>query len=539
MGACTQPPPKGNAPGPIVAPSPSATPAASVRLAVTAPASVDPRDLDTHDSLLIASQIFDGLVAYDPATLGVVPAVAESWDVADEARTFTFRIRPGVTFHDGTPVTAASFVAAWNRLADPVVSKPYAFLLESVEGFQKYQEELRVRGLSGLTAPDDRTLQVRLTRSWPEFVAVLAHPALSPVPATAGTATFTTQPVGNGPYQLTAPINPAGTTLLQAFGGYYGVPPAVPGLELHAFESPDAAWPEFLRGGLDVAEMPGALFAEAQSEFGRRGIEPLSRVLTCGFNGANEQLADPALRRSVSLALDRDAIVANVYGGVQLPATGIVPPSVPGHAADVCGDGCAHDPERATALVAEVPKRSRAFALDYAASPTGDQLAAAIASQLGEVGLRVTPRPHDEAGLRTVLEGDQHEMFCLAAIADYPRQQALLEPLLASGAPENHARVSDPDIDALLEQARTRRDAPGRQQLYVEVERAALAAMHVIPVVWFRSKLAVQPHVAGFTLDPLGLYDASTISVGAAPSEAQPGASPVPAVPDVPAVPGV
>jgi ABC-type transport system substrate-binding protein len=463
--------------------------------------------------------------------------VAESWKVADEGRTFTFRIRPGVTFHDGSAVTASSFVAAWNRLADPVVSRPYAFLLEAVEGFQKYQEELTVRGLAGLRAPEDLTLEVRLTRAWPDFLALLAHPALSPVPATAGDAVFPTQPAGNGPYRLVAPINAGAPSTLQAFTGYYGIPPAVPALEIHPVASPDAAWPEFLSGGLEVAEMPAPLFREARATFGERGVEPLGRVLWCGFNEADERFQSRALRTAVSLAIDREAIVADVFGGIPLAATGIVPPSIPGHAEDVCGDGCQRDLERAAAVLAEVPKRDRTFALDYAASGTGDQLAAAVAAQLGEVGLTVTPRPHDEASFRTVLEGDQHEMFCLAGIADYPRQQALLEPILAGGSPDNHAGIADPDLEALLEQARVKQDAAARQQLYVEVERAALTAMHVIPVLWFRSRVAVQPYVEGFSLDPLGLYDASTISLGAAaPSGPTPDAPP-PDAPDLPGVP--
>jgi ABC-type transport system substrate-binding protein len=520
--------------GPVVGPSASATPPAALRIAASIPASLDPRDLDTQDSLLLASQVFDGLVAYDTETLDVVPAVAETWEVADDGRTFTFRIRPGATFHDGSTVTASSFVTAWNRLADPVVSRPYAFLLESVEGFRKYQDELTVRGLSGLTAPDERTLEVRLSRAWTDFVSLLAHPALSPVPATAGDASFATQPIGNGPYQLSAPITTASQNTLQAFTGYYGVPPALASLEVHPVATPDAAWPEFLSGGLDVAEMPAPLFREARATFGERGVTPLARLLWCGFNEADGRFASRALRIAASLALDREAIVADVFGGIPLPATGIVPPSIPGHTDGVCGEGCRRDLERAAAVLADVPKQDRTFALDYASSGTGDQLAGAIAAQLGEIGLSVTPRPHDETSFETVLEADQHEMFCLAGIADAPRQQALLEPILAGGSPDNHAGIADPDLDALLEEARTRRDAAARRELYVEVERAALTAMHVIPVLWFRSRLAVQPYVEGFSLDPLGLYEASTISLGAeAPS------SPAPPMPEPPAVPGV
>ena len=527
-GACTQPP--GGADGPVVGPSPSATPPSSLRVAVVAPADLDPRLLDSHEGLLVAAQLFDGLVSYDPETLAVVPAVAESWEMLDQGTRFRFRIRSGVTFHDGSAVTAESFVNAWNRLVDPVFSAPYAFLLESVKGFAQYQERLSVRGLSGLSAPDAQTLEVVLNRPWADFPSLLAHPALSPVPVTSGDDGFGAEPVGNGPYRMTAPLNPGAPVILQAYDGYYGVPALMPTLELHTVAGPDDAWPDFLSGELEIAEIPAPLVRSAQSQFGSRGVVAEARQLSCGFNEAQARFADPALRTAVSLALDRASIAEGVYGGVPLPATGIVPPTLPGYAADVCAENCAPDAERAEALVAEVPKKDRAFALDYSASTTGDQLAGEIAAQLGSIGLRVTPRPHDQLSFEAVLEGDQHEMFCLGAIADYPRQQALLEPVLASGSPDNHANVADPGIDALLEEARARRDAGARQALYADVEREALAAMHVIPVVWFRTKLAVQPYVRGFRIDPLGMFDAATISVGFVSPQ-----PPAPVVPDVPA----
>ncbi|MDQ4004801.1 MAG: ABC transporter substrate-binding protein [Actinomycetota bacterium] len=519
-------------PGPTV----SATPPSTLRIAVTAPTSLDPRDADTHDSLLVLSQIFDGLVSYDPETLDVVPAVAERWEVLDGGRRFVFRIRPGVTFHDGTPVTAASFVDAWNRLVDPVAARPYAFLLEPVAGFQKYQENLSVTGLSGVKALDERTLEVTLSRAWPDFVALLGHAALSPVPPSAAQPAFRGQPAGNGPYRVSTPLTPGVPLTLEASDGYYGVPAALPILEVNGVDVAENAWPAFVAGDLEVAEIPSPLFREAQGQFGERGVEPLARVLSCGFNESNERFADPALRTAVSLAVDREEIVEVVYGGVPLPATGIVPPILPGHAPDACGTNCAHDPDRAAELIRRIPKKERGFALDYASSPTGDRLAAEIASQLGEVGLPVTPRPHDEAGFGSVLKSGQHEMFCLAWTADYPRQQALLEPLLASGSPDNHGRVEDRRIDELLEEARTRGNPAVARGLYTQVERRALASMHAIPVVWFRSKLAVQTYVQGFDLSPLGLYEAASMSLGpGAPPEEAP--EPVPEQP--PGVPGL
>jgi oligopeptide transport system substrate-binding protein len=488
-------------------------PEPTLRLAVGSVTSLDPRDLDTPDSLVLASQVFDGLVEYDPETAELIPAVAASWEVLDGGRRLTFRLRERVTFHDGTPVTADSFVTAWNRLADPLATKPFAFLLEAVEGFQKFQEELTVTRLAGVSAPSPRTLDVRLNRPWPDFVSVLGHPALSPVPAPSPTKAFATQPVGNGPYRVVGALNPGSPIRLEAYPDYYGPRPGVGSLEYRTFDAPEDAWPEFLRGELELAEIPAGVVPEATSMFGSKGIVPVARVLYCAFNEKDERFRDPDLRRAVSLGIDRRAIAESVYARLPLPATAIVPPTIPGHEEDACGDHCEHDPERARALVRTVPRKSRSFALDYAGSAAGDRLATAVVAQLDEVGLRVKPRPHLAPEYEDLLEKGEHEMFCLVWVADYPRQQGFLEPLLASDAVDNRAAIDDGELDATLEEARLGLNNNAREQLYAEAERRALEAMHVIPLIWFRSRVAVQPQVEGLAVDPLGRYEAASLSI--------------------------
>ncbi len=513
VAACTTPPEPRADDTPVPGPTPTATPLPSLRLAIGTPASLDPGDLDTPDGLLLASQIFDGLVEYEPTTSELLPAAAESWEILDGGSRLVFRLRPGMTFHDGTPVTADSFVTAWNRLADPVTSKPFAFLLEDVEGFRRYQENLAVTRLSGLSAPQPRTLDVRLSRPWPDFVALTAHPALSPVPAPAPPEAFATQPVGNGPYRLVGALTPGSPVRLEGFAGYYGTPVAVPAVEYRAFDAPEEAWPEFLAGELDVAEIPAEVVPDATSRFGSRGIVPVARLLYCAFNQSDERFRDADLRTAASLALDRESIVDTVFARLPLAASSVVPPAIPGHAARACGDRCDHDPDRAAALIRDLPRKSRTFFLDYAASGVGDRLATAVAEQLGAVGFRVTPRPHLAEGYEELLEEGQHEMFCLVWVADYPRQQAFLEPLLAEGSIDNRAAAEDPRLDAILEAARLALDVTARERLYVQAERRALAAMHLIPVVWFRSHYAVQLHVEGFALDPLGRYEVADLSI--------------------------
>jgi oligopeptide transport system substrate-binding protein len=513
ISSCTTPPRERQA-GPLVGPtaSPTGEAGTTVRLSTLKPDSLDPAQIDAPQELLLAAQLFDGLVAYDPTTLELVPAVARGWKVEEGGERIVFTLRKGVRFHDGTPLTAGHLVASWSRLADPLTSAPFSFLLERVKGYDKFQRK-PVTQLEGLSAPDDRTFEVRLTTPWPDFVALTGHPALSPVPVGAASTGLDDAPAGTGPYVLASPLAPGAPVILQRFPRYYGPPAVTERLEFEVVEELEAAWPDFLAGELDQATIPASALTDAESLFGTDGIAPLARLLYCGFNQADERFRDRRLRLAASLAIDREALASRVYGDLAVPAAGFVPPPVPGARADACGDRCAVDVERAASLVQEVPRSSRSFALDYTRSPVGDSLARLLESQLEEAGFEVDPRPHGEAEYTQLLATDRQEFFCLVWSADYPRQQALLEPLFLSGSQDNHAGVDDPALTDLLKRARAQRAPKERRRLYVRAEDLALADMQLVPLVWFRSHLAVQPYVEGFAVDALGLFDASALRI--------------------------
>jgi ABC-type oligopeptide transport system substrate-binding subunit len=486
----------------------------SLRIALTSSGSLDPRELDTPESLLIAAQLFDGLAAYDPGTGAAVPAVAERWDVRDGGRRFVFHLREGVTFHDGTLVTSDRFEAAWNRVADPGRPSPYAFLLESVEGYRKFHTTLEATELSGISAPEPLRFEVRLLRPWPDFVAVLGHPALSPVPPTVEDAGYSLQPIGNGPYRVTGQAAPGTPVSLERYDGYWGGQATIAQVVFTIHATPEEAWPRFLSGDFDVAPIPGPVFGDAVIAFGDQGLGPVGRVLTCGFNLELPRLRNRSLRTAVSMAIDREELVRNVYGDLAEPAENLVPPSIPGHQRGACGEACRSDLDRARALVASLPERARSLTLDFSDSTVGQELAKGIADRLNEAGFVVTPRPHLEEEFGTLIRDGRQELFCLVTVGDYPRQQAFLEPLLRSGSPDNHTGLDDEEINDLLARARATEDPANRELLYRRVERRALTLLPVVPLAWFRSRLAVKPYVSGFVLDPLGGFDVARLQIG-------------------------
>lgn len=469
---------------------------------------VDPGALGTPDALLVAAQVFEPLVAQDPETGELRPSAADRWEVLDGGRRFLFHLGEG-RFHDGTPVTAADFVRAWRRLANPTPPRPYAFLLRPVQGFSQHRLSLGARPFDGVRAVDPGTLEIRLREPWPDFPAVLGHPALAPIPEAAGRAGWRVRPIGNGPYRVAEDLalgRPIRLVAAEEVGA------GVDAVEFRQVDGAEAAWPDFLRGELDVAPIPSALVDQARAEFGERGIRTLPRLVTCGFNLEGDFPQE--LRTAVSVALDRRALVDAAYGALAEPADGIVPPTLPGYRPGACGADCEHDPERAARLLDEVPSHMRAFTIDFARSAAGRRLAEAMAEQLRAVGLRPRPRARDREAYARLLRERRHGMFCLVWTADYPRAQAMLEPLLRSDSGDNHAGLDDARMDRLLERGRVEEDPAEREEHYVDAERRALRHMPLVPLAWLRSGLAVQPYLEGFEVDALGVFDAARVGIG-------------------------
>ena len=237
-----------------------------LRIAVRTPSCIDPYNCQTDSDRQIVWQLFDPLTVYDFEQGEPVGRAAASWDVSDDACTFTFHLVEGATFHNGDPVDARSFKRAWNRIASPesAVASRYGasslgYLLALVEGYEAVASGA-ARSLSGVSCPDDLTLVVALVQPYADFACVVAHPALAPVPrlASYSPSAFYLAPVGNGPFMLAVGSAwEAGEDLeLVRFEGYCGEPAAIDALRFVMTGDADDAYRSLQAGDLDVADVP-------------------------------------------------------------------------------------------------------------------------------------------------------------------------------------------------------------------------------------------------------------------------------------------
>ena len=511
------------------------------------PRSIDPFDADAA-GLAVVSQLFDPLMRYDAATDELACQAAESVDVRENATSFTFHLRSGLTFSNGDAVDAASFKRAWERLVDPDSpaarssdASPWAYLLTLVEGYDALATGT-ADGLAGVACPDVSTLRVALTRPYADFPLLCAHPALSPVPASAldDAEAFHAQPIGNGAFSLADAWDGKSMLALERVDGYAdpsrtgavpesdgesGAVAAEPVASVRFVFDDDSssAYKRLETGDLDVATVPVEQLESAEDAFGSRtqGIalaggghllstrEPTVVYLTCNMTEPPFDNAD--VRRALSLAIDREALCDKVYLGACEPATSAVAPCI----ATDGGDSwpyAAYDPDRAKQLLelhypaAEDGSRELEIAVCYSKDGADAKLVDALATDFKAVGVSVK----DE-----VLEWDElvsrfrtGDFMCgvTSWTPDALSLDSALYPLFRSGvaAAGNYARYADTEVDASLDEARAIVDATARRQALSRVLRIVGEASPIIPLVVPVRTVATSDRVVSLAIDPYG-----------------------------------
>src|SRR5579872_1071564 len=437
-----------------------------LRIGIREPSTLDPDLRATPSDLLVTEQIFEPMVGFNPRTEQLEPRLASSWDTLDGGSRFVFHLRPAAKFQHGQPVTAADVAFSLNRLALRSTDSSLAYLLAPVAGFDAVNVSGTATTLSGVSVLDQHTLQISLTAPWVDFPYVLTDPATAPIPSSAYQAaptTFMQHPIGSGPYELATPSGMPNTLELTRFGGYWGPRPAIPSVRFVFNPSPNAVLGDLTKGTLDVGEVPSAAMGPALAKLGSRGFTPLAAGLYLGFNLGDPNLSSLPLRQAISMAIDRPAIAAQVYGNVVLPADSIVPGGLPGHSELACGATCEYNPAQAKALVQQAfPGGPPTITLGYPSGDPNNAVAAAIAGDLKAVGITLQLKAQSASDYLTSLISNSQEVFLQVWVADYPLADWFLTPLFGAGSPDNLSGYKDASVQATLSAARATADPAKR-----------------------------------------------------------------------------
>jgi peptide/nickel transport system substrate-binding protein/oligopeptide transport system substrate-binding protein len=475
------------------------------------PVSLDPAHISESEGFRVGTAIFEGLVKYDPKTLEVKPALAESWEVSDDATVFTFKIRKGVKFHNGKELTAADFKKAWERACAKVTQSEVAYVLAPIKGFDEMQKGT-ANELSGVKVVDDYTLEVTLKYPFAEFVQTLGHPVASVYPVEEAEKAVKEKkvwetPIGTGPFKFVSWKHNQ-EVVIERNPDYWGSEPYLDKVVFRVFEDENTAFLEFKAGNLHECGIPTGQYkaTKADPTYGPMVITgPELALYYYGFNMEKGVFAkDKNLRLAIEYATDRDAIINTVMEGIPVPATGIVPKGIPGY---VEGQSPYNYDEAKAKEYWEKSSKPKEITLWYNTSEGHQKIAEAAQAGYKKVGINVK-LTNLEWGtyLDKVMKGEC-EFFRMGWIADYPSMDNFLYPLFHSSEKGNNNMTfyANPEVDKLLEEARKETDENKRYELYRKAEKMILDDAPIVPIYFYRYAIVVQPEVKNYVRSAMGL----------------------------------
>jgi len=294
------------------------------------PESLDPHQIQGVPEHRIFEAIFEGLVAYDPKTADAVPGLAESWTASADGTQYTFKLRDAV-WSDGVKITAQTVVDSWLRGLDPATASPYAwFPAMFLKGAAEYNDGSAGKEAVGIRALDEKTFQMDLLGPLPYAIGALAHYSFAVVPlhAIAKNGDKWTMPanfVGNGPYTLKEWVPQSYIKVVPNAKYWDAKAVKLDEVIFYAIDDNNTAYNMYLNGEVDWMTTVPLDQIEAASLRKDYHRAPQLATYYYVFQVEKAPFNDARVRKALSLAFDRQALVNQVTRGGQIPALGIVP----------------------------------------------------------------------------------------------------------------------------------------------------------------------------------------------------------------------
>lgn len=464
---------------------------------------------------LATHPLFDTLVDFSPSGLDIIPRLAERWEVSGDGLVYAFELRPGIAFSDGAPITAAHFKYSLERaLTTP--DSPFTEFLGDVVGASELVDH-KATECTGIIA-DGRRLVIKLARINPTLLAILTMPFATPQRAehvAAAGDQLRRRPDATGPFEL-ASWDEGNRLVLRRNPHYFDPGRAhLDAIELVENVPRDTQFEMFERGDLDTAEKlaaPDYLFVMSEpawQPYVHRAV--LLNAFGSRMNVRVKPFDDRRVRQALNYALDKSH-TARLLNGTTLAAHGILPPGMLGRDADLAP--YPHDVARARALLAEAGYPG-GLDLDYVTNndEETEKVAASLQSDLAAAGVRVRIVVMSWATFQTAMVQPDGPPFSYTSwLADFPDPSNYLDPKFHSRAIKaagttNDSFYANPELDALLDDARTELDPQRRAALYRRAERILYDDA---PWIWDYHRLTAevtQPYVRGYEPHPIWTRD--------------------------------
>lgn len=481
-------------------------------------ATLDPPRITDAPGMFAAGLLFGGLVKLD-AELRVVPDAA-TWTVSEDGLTYTFKLRNGLRFSDGTPVTADDVVFSLTRALDPATgSRTGPMYLSNIVG----ADELiagQVKTLSGVKAGDAQTISVELRQPTAFFLNQLTAVCgyiVSKRQVQSNPTGWAEQPTGTGPFALRAWMRGQGLVLMPN-SNYYGGPLQITQLDLPFIPDSEMAFTLYRSGDLDVMGdqqngVPAARLPEVRDLPDLRTASGFV-LHYVGFSNAIKPFNDVRVRQAFARSVDKAALVDKALGKSARPADRLLPPGFPGSELPV--QGLSFNPEAAKKLMTDAGypawRGPGPLTLTYIKEGDNERVVNFLQAQWRDnLGVTVNLQPLDPAAFGERLAATAQnpdngvQLYYGTWDASYADPQSLLSQQLRTGAGNNNGRFSNADFDRGVDQADvTRDDTAARLELYNQAEQIAVTEVGWLPLFNPAINVLARPYVQGLVLTGQG-----------------------------------
>jgi oligopeptide transport system substrate-binding protein len=483
------------------------------------PDTIDPQKASFHGEASVIGMVYEALLTYDPTTLALIPAAARALpEISADGLTYTYRLRGGLTYSDGAPLTAGDFSFAWRRLCDPNTAGEFAFVAYPIAGCEKLNEldprrtpasELEAaRNALGVRATDAVTLEFHLTKPAPQFMQATALWVGSPVRerdvSAGGGWTDPTTYIGNGPFTLAKWEH--NVKLVFERNERYREPVRLKRWTKIVSDDAMTMRAAYEEGRLDILPVAPRTDDERETLLIRDDL--VRRLGSCtfyvGFNTQRAPFDDPLVRLAFAKALDKEDFARSIERTGRAAAS-LIPHGQPGHAHEDTAQ--AFDPAEARRLLAAsrygAPRDGLIGGIPIRFTISQSQrnqarVTWAIAQWLANLGIPVELDVVVNGWGQLIKRPQQlPQMYMSGWCADFPDPQNWLDQFHTQERP-NRLFFSNAAFDALIDRAGAERDPAARDQLYQSASFVLSRSAPAAYLDWSELWTLVRPDVRGY-----------------------------------------
>ncbi|MGE6784548.1 ABC transporter substrate-binding protein [Ensifer adhaerens] len=477
---------------------------------IAEPQSLDPHAVTATNDFRILVNLFDGLVRFKEGTLEVEPALAESWDVSEDGKTYRFKLRKGVKFHDGSDFNAEAVKFNFDRM----LNKGHPFYHTG-----PFPLSFNFATISSVDVIDAQTVEFKLKEAFAPFLSNLAYPTgliVSPAAVKQHGKAFGRSPSGTGPYKFSEWLSNQ-RVVIERNADYWNGAAKLDAVVFRPITDANTRVAEMMAGGLDVMmEVPPDNLAAFKQDTNFNVTEQAGpHVWFAVLNTREGPFADKRVRQAANYAVNKQTLVTDVLQDTATIAAGPIPPAF--NWVESAVEPYAYDPEKAKALLAQAGAENTELTFYVTEGGSGMldpvTMGAAIQADLQAVGFKVKIETYEWntflGRVNPGLEGkaDMAEMAWMTNDPDTVPYLTLRTDAMPDKGGFNAGYYSNPDVDRLLEQARMSPDQAERGRLYGQVQAIVHDDAPWLFVANWKQNAVTTAAVEGFQLQPSFLLD--------------------------------